>query len=994
MKRWQARRHLYSGLLFRAVIFVGAANALLSYAQGGDDPSGVVERSPSWTSGTMSMQELASRAHEGQERLLRLESEYQIKMQAILDDTGSLGNRGRQRAINQLENELKRQKVSIWAQSIEPFNQAVMDKANEGLSVEDRVKPTGGSQLFAKDRGGNTITQPLNNGAGEIKVYNGTFKAADLDIGCDGPNCRQVAAKVDSIYRQYGFSPSNTSRFSADYDDARVTINIAPGTYQSGSNMHRAEINAQANNYESFVSHGCKQFNGECPGKKLVLVNDVNSKGLTYLHGNPQNLLGFENQDKLSNAAKSTLKALKEGGVTEDQLASIARDKGFTPDQFKTMLTELKENGRTFAGVGINESNVDDFQAMARAVTQQAADNALADWEVEREELRSQRKGLEAEFNAARDMGAPEEELSRIRNTMREIDDVMTDAQVRVDATSKVNRRLINTASSTIPESSRVRNLMSKVKSTAANAAGAAGTWLRDTGFDQATKSAPTLVDATKSTFKPGLLGTVGHAFDAYQLYECSQDPNSSSRQVCYWKNGSSVVFNTFSDIGVAGSAGLGAGGMLGTGTMSGLVTVGAPLLVTGVAGQQVTELVGEVKEGEAAALREKFNTAKGEERTLATILAGESAARQALNDYRATGDWQYLRTAMLQASRFRRLAKISGDNRYAQSANLLERTAGEYQQLIATGTTAETEFDFEGEQLGQLDDTELQDFRVAGQSEEREQQKTADSQTSGDSLSFDQADRAVADQEARLAVIEKNKRETQQIYSNIERDRERREQANREFWQIMGAVASSVSEVATEYAEQKRIMDQTLEAKKAEIASQASADYERLQNQLSANPCERWKSSPADYQRCLNDPCAKYVDYWGPYQSCVNNQRNAAEAAEGQVPVVATENMHEGVCNERYGSGSNAPEQYVIPITPSTNNRYVYEYQHETIKDRARVYFNEQLVMDTRCTSGGKKWGLPDMSGGGTVRIVIDPKCDPAAGNSETIWSFKLVCS
>ena len=168
-----------------------------------------------------------------------------------------------------------------------------------------------------------------------------------------------------------GFDPENSNRYSADFMNGKFTINVGPDDHPSGSYKHRGRCGYE-NSHGTFVSISCQKFQGKCPGGKLVEVNDVNSKGLKYLHDDPKKLLGFENQNKLGNAAKSALKALEVGEVTPEQLGEIAKGKGFAPNEFKKILEEIKEDGKSFAGVGLNKDNITDFQEMARGVTDQA----------------------------------------------------------------------------------------------------------------------------------------------------------------------------------------------------------------------------------------------------------------------------------------------------------------------------------------------------------------------------------------------------------------------------------------------------------------------------------------------------------------------------------------------------------------------------------------------------------------------------------------------
>ena len=88
----------YIALLFKRVfafslIAVTLAAASDIVAQETSTQTAVGERTPSWTEGTMSMQDLANRAHKGEELLQQLQTDYQRQMQTIFDDPGISGDK-------------------------------------------------------------------------------------------------------------------------------------------------------------------------------------------------------------------------------------------------------------------------------------------------------------------------------------------------------------------------------------------------------------------------------------------------------------------------------------------------------------------------------------------------------------------------------------------------------------------------------------------------------------------------------------------------------------------------------------------------------------------------------------------------------------------------------------------------------------------------------------------------------------------------------------
>ena len=157
-----------------------------------------------------------------------------------------------------------------------------------------------------------------------------------------------------------------------------------------------------------------------------------------------------------------------------------------------------------------------------------------------------------------------------------------------------------------------------------------------------------------------------------------------------------------------------------------------------------------------------------------------------------------------------------------------------------------------------------------------------------------------------------------------------------------------------------------------------------------SADSCYPYWYSEPDYQRCKKDFCSRYLKNRPLFDSCRKMMQSAASANTGAiaVPKVKQENMHQGECNERYYSGANAAEQYTIPIAPGALGVYNYSYNHWDVKDRARIYLNGRLIEDTKCTGGKKNIEL-SVSEGGQFTIIIDPLCDPKAGEKKTEWNF-----
>lgn len=187
----------------------------------------------------------------------------------------------------------------------------------------------------------------------------------------------------------------------------------------------------------------------------------------------------------------------------------------------------------------------------------------------------------------------------------------------------------------------------------------------------------------------------------------------------------------------------------------------------------------------------------------------------------------------------------------------------------------------------------------------------------------------------------------------------EKARQERNEFWRDLGEALSSpemaaaLGSVTQEYLEQSREIDQQFNQERKEIEDSYNEDMAQI-----------------------------YNNYYSGIASSTPSNDGA--------PYVKSENSYSWQCNELRDNGGNEPEQYTITVPNSFSGGYQYFYDHITEPDRARIYFNGRLVLDTQCV-GGETTKPLNITGGGQVRIVIDPSCK--GNNSTTAWSFKLIC-
>ena len=187
----------------------------------------------------------------------------------------------------------------------------------------------------------------------------------------------------------------------------------------------------------------------------------------------------------------------------------------------------------------------------------------------------------------------------------------------------------------------------------------------------------------------------------------------------------------------------------------------------------------------------------------------------------------------------------------------------------------------------------------------------------------------------------------------------EKARQERNEFWRDFGEALSSpemaaaLGTVTQEYLEQSREIDEQFNQERKEVEDSYNKDMAEI-----------------------------YNNYYSGIASSTPSNDGA--------PYVKSENSYSWQCNELRDNGGNEPEQYTITVPNSFSGGYQYFYDHIDEPDRARIYFNGRLVLDTQCV-GGETTKPLNITGGGQVRIVIDPSCK--GNNNSTAWSFKLIC-
>ena len=187
----------------------------------------------------------------------------------------------------------------------------------------------------------------------------------------------------------------------------------------------------------------------------------------------------------------------------------------------------------------------------------------------------------------------------------------------------------------------------------------------------------------------------------------------------------------------------------------------------------------------------------------------------------------------------------------------------------------------------------------------------------------------------------------------------EKARQERNEFWRDFGEALSSpemaaiVDSATQQYYEQSMEIDRQSNQKRQQVEDNYNKDMAQI-----------------------------YNDYYSGMASSTPSSDSA--------PYVKPENSYSWQCNELRDNGGNEPEQYTITAPNSFSGGYQYYYNHINEPDRARIYFNGRLVLDTQCVGGSKTEDL-NIRGGGQVRVVIDPSCK--GKNSSTAWDFKLIC-
>jgi len=112
----------------------------------------------------------------------------------------------------------------------------------------------------------------------------------------------------------------------------------------------------------------------------------------------------------------------------------------------------------------------------------------------------------------------------------------------------------------------------------------------------------------------------------------------------------------------------------------------------------------------------------------------------------------------------------------------------------------------------------------------------------------------------------------------------------------------------------------------------------------------------------------------------------------EDLLPDVVSPDIEKATCNGKTESGgSGRPRKFTIEVPSGHDGVFSFTYEHYTIKDRAIVTFNGEVLHDTQCTGGLKTINLPKRSGGGNMEILIVPNCDSSTDSTQ--WDFTINC-
>ncbi len=145
-------------------------------------------------------------------------------------------------------------------------------------------------------------------------------------------------------------------------------------------------------------------------------------------------------------------------------------------------------------------------------------------------------------------------------------------------------------------------------------------------------------------------------------------------------------------------------------------------------------------------------------------------------------------------------------------------------------------------------------------------------------------------------------------------------------------------------------------------------------------------------YDQAMNQLVETLVQLGGGNTSGLGGNISSGSGVDSpDNPSVAAEHQHQGECNTNYsGSGDNVAQQYTIPVDPLSSQLSI-SYELYGVKDRIHAYYNGYKIYDSGCASGSGSTQLQTSGMGGTVAIIIDPRCD---SSSNTAWNFTLNCS
>ena len=98
------------------------------------------------------------------------------------------------------------------------------------------------------------------------------------------------------------------------------------------------------------------------------------------------------------------------------------------------------------------------------------------------------------------------------------------------------------------------------------------------------------------------------------------------------------------------------------------------------------------------------------------------------------------------------------------------------------------------------------------------------------------------------------------------------------------------------------------------------------------------------------------------------------------------------GECDDQQVAGGDTPETRVIEMG-ATSGTFVFEWEMFTLKDRAIVTYEGNVLHDTGCVGGGGTVSLTYAGSSSAITVEVIPNCDPSQQGFGTLWNFTVNC-